>query len=214
MRCQFCHNPDTWDTHAPVQYEWTPEQLMEEVMRYKRFIRTGGVTMTGGEPLMQSPFVSRFFDLCHAQGIHTCLDTSGAIWSEAAQAVADASDLVMLDIKTLDDSLHPAYTGLTRTNNQLWLDYLEQHHRPVWIRHVVVPGLTDSDDSIRRLADYLTPYTCVERIELLPYHAMGRQKYQLLGIPYPLEGVPEMTQTGIDHARALLRSLLPDIKIQ
>ena len=216
MRCQFCHNPDTWDPKAPVQYEWTPAQLLEEVMRYENFIRKGGVTCTGGEPLVQAPFVSEFFRLCQAKGLHTALDTSGIIFGDAAKgepteavkAALEHTNLVLLDIKTLDEDFHPTYTGHPRTNPQAFLAYLERVGKPTWIRYVMVPGLTDSDEQLLRLAKHLKAYTVVERVELLAYHVMGNYKYEKLGIPNPLQGVDALTPERLKHARELLRQQL------
>lgn len=210
MRCQFCHNPDTWNPLAPVQFEWTPEELCREAIRYKNFIRKGGVTVSGGEPLLQASFVREYFRLCHEAGFHTALDTSGAIFTPQAVSVLDYTDLVLLDIKTTDDALHPAYTGLPRTNNHRWMNLLLERQKPVWIRHVVVPGRTADEAHLRALADYLQPYLpIVERVELLPYHTLGRYKYKELGIPYPLEDIPDLEPEKIKQARELLSSLLP-----
>lgn len=209
MRCEFCHNPDTWDVHRAVQFEWTPEELFAEAKRYKNFIRKGGVTVSGGEPLMQAEFVREYFRLCKAEGFHTALDTSGAIFTPQSTSVLDYTDLVLLDIKTTDDDLHQCYTGLPRTNNQHWIDLLLEQKKPIWLRHVVVPGRTADEDHLRALAQYLQPYLpIIQRVELLPYHTMGRYKYQELGIPYPLEGVNDLSQEEINAARALLSSLL------
>ena len=146
LRCQFCHNPDTWSAdlegvanNGKGSGEFMPEELLQEVLRYKNFIRTGGVTATGGEPLMQAEFLREFFRLCKEQGIHTCLDTSGAIYNEKTLAVMEYTDLVMLDLKTLDDNLHKPYTGATRESNHRWMEHLQQIGKPTWIRHVVVP---------------------------------------------------------------------------
>lgn len=117
MRCLFCHNPDTWDLKAEVKYEWTPEQLLEETLRYRTYIKSGGVTCTGGEPLMQAPFVEAYFRLCHSEGIHTALDTSGVIFNDAVRSLLEVTDLVLLDIKTVDDELHRRLTAHPRTHN-------------------------------------------------------------------------------------------------
>lgn len=205
MRCQFCHNPDTWDVEEKVKYEWTAEELMEEVLRYKNFIRTGGVTCTGGEPLVQAQFVADFFALCHKQGIHTALDTSGALpLSDAVRNAIAESDLVMLDVKTVDDSFHETYTGHSRQNNHAMLEYLQQTGKPTWLRHVVVPGITDTEESLTAFARYAAQYSVVERIELLPYHAMGAYKYETMGIPYPLKDVPPLKPERIKWARELV----------
>lgn len=200
MRCQFCHNPDTWDAKAPVKYEWTPAQLLEEVKKYKNFIKKGGVTCTGGEPLMQAEFVLEYFKLCKEAGFHTALDTSGVIFTDKVKEVLEYTDLVMLDIKTLDDSIHKEYTGCLRDNNQKFLDYLESIGKSTWIRHVVVPGITDNDERLTTLAKHIAKYTCVERVEILPYHTMGRYKYEELGIPYPLKGVDDLSEERKNNA--------------
>ena len=205
MRCAFCHNPDTWNPDAPVQYEMTPEELLAEVKRYKSFLKKGGVTCSGGEPLMQADFLIEFFRLCQEAGFHTALDTSGVIFSEKAKKVLEHTDLVLLDIKTLDDSLHKDYTGHTRTNNQAFLDYLRDIHKPTWIRHVLVPKYTDDDQRLTALAQHLSIYNNVVRVELLPYHTMGTYKYQELGIPYPLEGIPALSVERHQHAIDLFR---------
>lgn len=143
MRCKFCHNPDTWDFSTKTKYELTPEELLREVRKYKNFIKSGGVTCTGGEPLMQAEFVEAFFNLCRVEGIHTALDTAGSIWTEAARRAAAAADLILFDVKTVDDSIHKDYIGVTRDHNARFLDYLQEIGKPVWLRHVVVPGITD-----------------------------------------------------------------------
>ena len=208
MRCAFCHNPDTWNPDAPVQYEMTPEELLAEVKRYKSFIKKGGVTCSGGEPLMQADFLIDFFRLCQEAGFHTALDTSGVIFSEKAKQALEYTDLVLLDIKTLDDTLHKDYTGHTRQKNQAFLDYLHQIGKPTWIRHVLVPDYTDDDTRLHALAQHLSQYNNVERVELLPYHTMGTYKYKELGIPYPLEGISDLAPERKQHAIDLFRQHL------
>ena len=210
LRCQFCHNPDTWETslngvneNGKGSGEFTPEQLLAEVLRYKNYIRTGGVTATGGEPLMQAEFLREFFKLCKDEGIHTCLDTSGAIFNEKAKAVMDYTDLVMLDLKTLDDNLHKSYTGATRQNNHRWMEYLQEIGKPTWIRHVVVPTITDNEERLNAVAEYISQYSCVERVELLGYHIMGEAKYKNMGIPYPLEGIPPLFPERLNEIREM-----------
>ena len=219
LRCQFCHNPDTWSpniegvtNNGKGAGEFTPEELLQEVLRYKNFIRTGGVTATGGEPLMQADFLRDFFRLCKEQGIHTCLDTSGAIYNDKALAVMDYTDLVMLDLKTLDDELHKSYTGATRENNHRWMEHLQKIGKPTWIRHVVVPTITDNDKRLQAVIDYISQYSCVERVELLGYHIMGAAKYQNMGIPYPLEGIPPLRPERLNEIREMFRQKL-NIKV-
>lgn len=194
LRCEFCHNPDTWDARAEVQYEWTAGELLHEVLKYRNFIRKGGVTVSGGEPLLQAKFVREFLRLCKAEGLHTAIDTSGAIYTPDALAVMDYCDLVLLDIKTADDSMHKAYTGMERNNNKQWFDYLKDIGKPIWVRHVLVPGRTADDDHVRAVGEYLRNYRdIIQRIDLLPYHTMGAYKYEEMGIAYSLDGTPPLS---------------------
>ncbi len=209
LRCLFCHNPDTWAVDAQCQYELTPRELMDEVLRYRSFIRKGGVTVSGGEPLMQADFVAEFFRLCREEGIHTALDTSGAYTSERAMRVLDYTDLVLLDIKTMDAELYQRLTGQRQDNNLAFLDQLEKRHIPTWIRHVVVPGLTDSDPWLDRLGQHVAHYGCVERIEILPYHTLGKSKYERMGISYPLEGIDALPQERARQIREMLSKYRP-----
>lgn len=209
MRCLFCHNPDTWDAHAEVRYEMTPEELLAETLRYRAYIRKGGVTVSGGEPLMQAEFVRDYFRLCQQEGLHTALDTSGAIFNDLAREVLDVTDLVLLDIKMLDAEQHKSYTGCTIDSNLRMLDYLRDIRKPVWIRHVLVPGYTYDEAKMEALAQFLTQYSSiVERVELLPYHAMGRYKYEQLGIPYPLQDVEPLNRDEKQHAVELFQRYL------
>jgi len=201
MRCAFCHNPDTWNADAPVKFTLTAEELLERALRYSNYIKSGGVTLSGGEPLVQAGFVREFFALCRQNGIHTALDTSGAIFSEQARSALEFTDLVLLDIKTLDDTLHRSYTGLPRTNNALFLEYLEQRGIPTWIRHVVVPGITDLPERLDALAAYLRGFTVIQKVELLPYHTLGMYKYAELGLPYRLDGISDLTDEALSSAR-------------
>lgn len=229
MRCQFCHNPDTWspslatgeaevaktnvqtstagikNVSASGRGEWTAQDLLSEVERYRTFIRTGGVTATGGEPLMQAAFLAEFFRLCRAAGLHTCLDTSGCYFNDEVKTALEECDLVMLDIKTTDDALHHTLTGMPRNNNARFLDYLQQTGKTTWIRHVVTPGINDDEEHLEAVAQYVAQYPVVERVEVLPYHTMGEQKYESMGIPYPLHDVPGLTREQAEHARDIFR---------
>ena len=233
LRCAFCHNPDTWECFSSKDYLanetavsdgsahnnegggwWTPAELMEEVLRYKNYIRKGGVTLSGGEPLLQSQFAYEFFSLCRQHGIHTALDTSGAVFTPEAQKLMDVTDLVLLDIKTADDALHASYVGAERTNNRRWFDYLLEIGKPIWARHVVVPGYTMQEERLKGVADYLQAYLpIIERVELLPYHSLGKFKYEKLGLAYRLADVPDLKQEEINHARELFRQWLPGVRI-
>ena len=192
MRCLFCHNPDTWDATGKAAYNMSADELLHEVLRYKNFIRNGGVTLSCGEPLLQGEFAHAFFRLCHNEGIHTALDTSGVIFNDTTKQVLEVTDLVLLDIKTTDDHLHSRLTGHTRDNNHLMMEYLQSTGKPVWIRHVVTPGINADDEHLHSVAEYIAHYNVVEQVEVLPFHTMGRYKYESLGIKNPLEGVDDL----------------------
>ncbi len=208
MRCLFCHNPDTWDPQAPVQYELTTKELVDEVLRYKNFIKSGGVTVTGGEPLVQADFVREFFMLCKAEGLHTAIDTSGVIFSDKAKSVYEVVDLVLLDIKTTDPQLHKRLTGHDIENNRQTLEYLQQQGKPVWIRHVVTPTINDDDEHLLHVAEYLSKFSVIEQVEILPYHTMGKYKYENLGIDYPLANLADLPIQTTKHAVELMREKL------
>lgn len=209
LRCLFCHNPDTWNPQGSCQYEFTPKQLLDEVVRYRSFIKNGGVTVSGGEPLMQADFVSEFFRLCHSEGIHTAVDTSGALITERVFNMLDNTDLVLLDIKTMDPELYTRLTGVRQENNLAFLDILEERGITTWIRHVVVPGLTDNDKWLRQLGQYVMHYDCVEKIEILPYHTLGEYKYQKLGLEYSLDGVPPLSAERASEIRKIMSEYKP-----
>lgn len=205
LRCLYCHNPDTWETAGTAKYRMTPEELMTEVLRYRNFIARGGVTVTGGEPLLQAGFVRAFFDLCRAEGIHTALDTSGCIVSPKALDVLEATDLVLLDIKTPNPELHPVLTGARPEPTLMFLEELERRAVPCWIRHVIVPGLTDNDPDLELLADRVSRYRTVERVELLPYHTLGAFKYAEMGLEYRLAGTEPLSPERLERAKAIFR---------
>lgn len=189
------HNPDTWDPGGGVPT--TVEELLAQYARNEAFYRKGGITVTGGEPLLQIEFVTALFREAKRRGIHTCLDTSGATFrpeDAAALAQFDAlcavTDLVLLDIKQTDPAAHRRLTGRENGNILAFARYLAQKEVPVWVRHVVVPGLTDSEAGWKALGTLLASLPNVRALDVLPYHTMGRSKYDALGIPYPLEGTP------------------------
>lgn len=209
LRCQYCHNPDTWDAHRAVKYEYTPQELLDEVLKYKNFIKSGGVTLTGGEPLMQPDFAREYFRLCKEAGLHTALDTSGAIYNEKTLAVLDYTDLVLLDIKALDADRCRKVCGSDGRNALLLLDKLQRRGIAVWLRHVVVPGLTDDDAALDALVNFLRPYTVIQKIEWLPYHTMGVFKYEELGLDYPLKGIEPLSAERIREIRERYRDVFP-----
>lgn len=209
MRCRFCHNPDTWAMSGGKP--WTAQALFDRVYRYKPYWRdNGGITVSGGEALLQMEFVTEFFRIAKARGVHTALDTSGEPFRPDADYLAKfrelmaVTDLFILDIKEMDDEKHRKLTGHGNGNILALGKYLSDHGKEMWIRHVLVPGVTDAEESLLALRDYRNTLKTVTRTEVLPYHTMGVFKWENLGIPYPLEGVPTPTKEQVAAAEAIL----------
>jgi len=209
MRCQFCHNPDTWALTGGKP--WTAQALFDRVYRYKPYWRdNGGITVSGGEALLQMEFVTEFFRIAKAKGVHTALDTSGgpfrqdADYLEKFRKLMEVTDLFILDIKEMDAEKHRKLTGHGNENILALGKYLSDQGKEMWIRHVLVPGVTDDPEGLRDLRSYLDTLKTVTRTEILPYHTMGVFKWENLGIPYPLEGVPTPTKEQVAAAEAIL----------
>ncbi len=209
MRCKFCHNPESWKCDAGE--EWTPEDLFKKVFRYKNYWgKDGGITVSGGEALLQLEFVTEFFRLAKEKGVHTTLDTSGNPFSmdseylEKFDKLMEVTDLFMLDIKEIDDEKHKKLTGFTNKNILEMAKYLSDNGKEMWIRHVLVPGLTDDEEGLHELNDFIKSLKTVSRVEILPYHTLGLFKWENLGIKYPLEGVPTPTKEEVKKAEEIL----------
>jgi len=212
MRCQYCHNPDTWAKDGGELM--TPEEVLKKALRYKTYWKEkGGITVSGGEALLQIDFVTELFRLAKEKGVNTCLDTSGNPFSleEPFKSKFDElmkyTDLFMLDIKHMDDAAHRKLTGQTNQNILEMAAYLSDHGKAMWIRHVLVPGITTEEDELYRLRSFLDTLKTVERVEVLPYHTLGVFKWKELGIPYQLEGVDPPTKEQIDRAKEILGAL-------
>ena len=208
MRCLYCHNPDTWSVDGGTQY--TAEEVASRILKYKNyFTGGGGATVAGGEPLMQAAFVEELFTILKKSGIHTALDTSGALYDarnpRAFDSLLAVTDLVLLDIKHIDDDEHIKLTGRSNKNILAFARYLSDLGKPVWIRHVLVPGITDNDEYLHRLKAFLSTLTNVEKVEVLPYHTMGEVKYNKLGIDYPLKGVQPPSPERVKNAKEILK---------
>ena len=217
MRCQYCHNPDTWDVANGK--EKSVDEILEMFERNRAFYRTGGITATGGEPMMQMDFLLELFAKAKEKEIHTCLDTSGIFfqeaWADANNRVGEAyekiaklmavTDLVMLDIKHIEDVAHEELTGHSNANILTFARYLDEIKKPVWIRHVVVPEITEKEESLAAVGRFLSTLHNVEKLEVLPYHAMGKVKYENLGMEYRLKDTPQLTKDKAKEAEAVIR---------
>ena len=213
MRCQFCHNPDSWKTG--IGEERTADELLDQAERFRAYWGdNGGITVSGGEALLQIDFLLELFEKAKQRGIGTCLDTSAQLFTrkspffEKFERLMELTDTVLLDIKHIDDEEH---RKLTRHSNANILDcarYLSEIDKPVWIRHVLIPGITDKDEYLVRLRDFLSTLHNMERIEVLPYHTLGVYKYEKLGIDYPLKDVQPPAAERVANANDILQQAL------
>ena len=209
MRCQYCHNPDTWKMNTGSVR--SAQSLIQEYERNKAFYSKGGITVTGGEALMQIDFLLELFTLARQKKIHTCLDTSGVTYrpgqssyNEKLDALMEVTDLVMLDIKHIDPEGHKVLTGHDNGNILAFAKYLEEKQIPVWIRHVLVPGITDDAALLTRLGTFLGTLSNVKALDVLPYHILGVTKYDQLGMAYPLKDVPPATKEQAANAKKII----------
>jgi len=212
MRCLYCHNPDTW---APKKgNQKTVRELLEEYEKNKMYYSTGGITATGGEPMLQMEFLLELFTEAKKRGIHTCLDTCGIVFPETPagksfddiEKLMKVTDLVMLDIKHIDPVHHKKITSQDNQRILQFLHYLNSVQKDVWIRHVVVPGLTDDPKWLQKLGYELGNYSCIKALDVLPYHSMGIVKYEEMGMEYPLKDTPDGTKELVVRARNYILS--------
>lgn len=222
MRCQYCHNPDTWQ--ADSGEEVSADELLSRFERNRSFYKTGGITATGGEPMMQMEFLTELFTKAKERGIHTCLDTSGIFFPGTAgasgvparasdqerlaqiDALLAVTDLVMLDIKHMETKAHQSLTGHGNENVLAFARYLDEKGKAVWIRHVVVPGITFDETELAALGQFLQTLSNVEKLEVLPYHALGKVKYENLGMDYALKDTPQLTKEQAKEAERIIRA--------
>lgn len=209
MRCQFCHNPDTWEEQGGTEY--TAEELLSKALRYRNYWGTeGGVTVSGGEPLLQMDFLLEFFTLAKNMGIHTVLDTAGQPFTRedpffgTLEKLMEVTDLLLLDIKEMNAERHRRLTGRDNANILDFAHYLSEIGKPVWIRHVLVPERSDFTEDLQSLRAFLDTLTNVERVEVLPYHTLGVFKWENMGIKYPLEGIRPPEAERIVRAEEIL----------
>lgn len=199
MRCAYCHNPDTWEMNGGTEMD--AEYIIEQYKRNEPFYKGGGITVTGGEPLMQVDFLIKLFTLAKAKNIHTCIDTSGIAYNpDNIEYVAkldklmSLTDLVMLDIKHIDEAHHLELTAQPNSNILKFAAYLDEKNVDMWIRHVVVPNLTDEDEYLFQLGYFIGQFRNLKALDALPYHTMGENKYEKLGMTYKLQGTPAMNK--------------------
>lgn len=203
LRCIYCHNPDTWGINEGELK--SSADIVDRILRYRSFIKDGGVTLSGGEPLLQPEFCEAILEGCREKGLHTAIDTAGAVPLERCKGAVDAADLLLLDIKTLDNELSRKITGRGNEDTLRLLDYCESVGKSVWIRHVLVPGVTLVEEKLGQLADFLRGYTCVKKVELLPFHKMGEFKWKELECAYTLYDTPVPTRDEVEMARRIFR---------
>nr|WP_307991203.1 pyruvate formate-lyase-activating protein [uncultured Niameybacter sp.] len=205
LRCKYCHNPDTWKMNDGREEDTA--DLIRDIVKYKSFMKFsgGGITVSGGEPLLQPEFVKDLFMKCKQEDIHTCLDTSGFVSIEKANPVLDYTDLVLLDIKSYNPTVYKDLTGVSLDPTLAFAKHLNDRNIPVWIRYVLVPDLTDNDQDIEDLAQFLTTLTNVQRIDILPFHKMGEFKWEQLGYEYSLLDTEQPTKESVAHAKDILK---------
>ena len=201
MRCLYCHNPDTWEMHTGNAT--TVDQLLSQYRKNRSFYKSGGITATGGEPLAQIEFLTELFEAAKAEGIHTCLDTSGILFTpdQRFDRLLASTDLVMLDIKHIDPQKHRQLTHCSNEPILAFAKYLEQRNIPLWVRHIIVEGYTDGYADLLALGRFIGSLSNLKALDVLPYHTMGVAKYQALGIPYPLEGIPPLNVSEAIRAK-------------
>ncbi|WP_233711223.1 pyruvate formate-lyase-activating protein [Lederbergia citrisecunda] len=197
LRCLYCHNPDTWTFGNGEGKEISVDELMKDIKDYLPFLQAsnGGVTVSGGEPLLHVDFLIDLFTECKKLGIHTAIDSSGGCFTRKERFIhsldrlMEVTDLVLLDLKQIDEKKHKNLTSVSNKHILDFAHYLQEKKKPVWVRHVLVPGLTDDEEDLKRLGAFIRTLTNVEKVEILPYHQLGVYKYEALGIEYPLKGV-------------------------
>ncbi|PKK96953.1 MAG: pyruvate formate-lyase 1-activating enzyme [Tenericutes bacterium HGW-Tenericutes-3] len=214
FQCQYCHNRDTWSTKQ--NQLMTSSQILDDYQKYSHFYKKGGITVSGGEPLLQTPFLIELFQKAKAKGIHTCLDTSAACFTpkhqEAFKELMKYTDLVLLDIKHIDDQKHKKLTGSSNKQVLEFARYLDELKVKVAIRHVLVPTISDDLNDLKKLRSFLDTLTNVISIEVLPYHTKGISKWKELGFEYQLLSISEPTEESIENAEEILKRGYPFYK--
>ncbi|MEE1279216.1 MAG: pyruvate formate-lyase-activating protein [Oscillospiraceae bacterium] len=203
LRCSCCHNPDTWECKVGNLY--TPQELVEKAIHFKEYFgEQGGVTLSGGEPLLQAEFARAFFELCHKEGINTCLDTSGSVLNDAVKKLLSETDRVLLDVKYCSDELYKTYVGCSLTRVMEFLLYLSENNIPTTLRQVIIPSLNDNEENILFLKSLSEKYPCIDKIELLPFRKICQVKYDKMEIDFPFKDIPEPSAQTMQKLNKLL----------
>ncbi len=193
LRCGCCHNPDTWEFDGGTEY--SAQEIVNKAVRYKEYFgKDGGITLSGGEPLLQAEFAYHVFELCHKEGINTCLDTSGSILNDEVKKLLSVTDRVLLDIKYTSDEQYREYAGCSIEKPLEFLNYLNEQKIPTTMRQVIIPTHTDNEENVKRLKDIADKNPCVDKIELLPFRKICQTKYDNMGIEFRFGNLPEPTQ--------------------
>lgn len=202
LRCVYCHNPDTWEMKKGNLL--SAEEVAEKIIRLYPYIKNGGVTFSGGEPCVQSDFLYEVALLLKERKLHIALDTSGCILDDSTKRLLTVTDMVLLDIKMTDEENYRKYTGTSLSKASQFLSYLEEQHIETWIRHVVVPGINDTQKDIIKLKEMLTPFSCITKTELLPFRTLCLEKYENLGIDFTLRETPQMNAKALEKLQKIL----------
>lgn len=211
FRCLYCHNPDTQAFRTDQMKVMSTDEIIELLEKQRPYFKNrGGLTVSGGEPTVQAEGVTELFEKAKAAGFHTCLDTCGAIYSQAVNRIYDLTDLVLLDVKHIDPEWHTKLTGKSNTTVLQNAEYREKSGKPMWLRYVLVPGWSDQPEFLKQWAQHFQNYKTVERVEILPYHTLGVHKYKEMGKDYALATVKPPTKDQIDQAKAIFEKYLGD----
>ena len=205
LKCKYCQNRDTWNLKGGSTY--SSDEIVEKILRYKNYIMpNGGVTISGGEPLLQLQFLTQLFTKLKQYNIHTCIDTSGSVaLTDEIKKLIDLTDLFLLDIKCINDEKAIDLTGVSNKKELEFANYLSNINKPIWIRQVLVPGYTDDEQDLIKLRDFISTLKSVEKVEILPYHDLGKFKWEQLGEIYPLENVRTANNDDVARAKKILK---------
>ena len=203
LRCGCCHNPDTWE--FGIGSEYTPEEIVSKAKRYKEYFGSeGGITVSGGEPLLQAEFVTKVFELCHQEGINTCLDTSGSILNDSVKELLTVTDRVLLDIKYTDNNLYEKHVGCKFDKVIEFLEYLNEIGCSVTLRQVIIPNLNENEENVLKLKELAKKYSCTDKIELLPFKKICQVKYDKMGLEFPFSSLPQPSKEIMDKLNKLI----------